>query len=139
MAAVVRIRSSSIYGTHASPESAEGIVFLFAHEDPGAWRGTSGRAKVKRWLEGANLRLDLQLSRIDSEAGALPAAETGGGSIFLSARGASLDIGTALQIFNPQYIRFARELRYWLAEDAELVTLLPQERLSWGLDRNSDH
>jgi hypothetical protein len=29
-------------------------------------------------------------------------------------------------------------LRYWLAEDPELVELLPARKLSWALDRATD-
>ena len=138
MGAVVRVRGSRVIGEHVGHENLDGVVVLFTETGSETWRVVAGRIEVSNFLEGVDAILRLQLSRVDPETRAVPTSDTGDDSIALTLRGARSDLGTPLHCFNPRYIKAGRELRYWLAEDPGLVTLLPQQTLSWGLDRSTD-
>jgi len=138
MAAVVRVHGPRRIGEHAGPGNIDGVVVLFSETGPETWRVVAGQVKVSNFLEGVDVILSLRLSPVDLETHAFPTPETGDERISLTVRGARSDFGTPLHCFNPLYIKADRELRYWIAEDPDLVTLLPQRTLSWGLDRNTD-
>jgi hypothetical protein len=108
---------------------------LFPDTGPEFWATTQGRVEVRSARGGADVDLNLFLSRLYPEARVFDGAARDDESIRISKRAVTLDIGTAIHCFKPTYIEHALELRYWLSEDPGLDVLLPQQTLGWRLTR----
>jgi hypothetical protein len=125
---------------HRSPDEIEGYLALFPGDGSGlGWRTTGGEVVTGFWRDGITVALDLALERSFDGQDEISSTEyRAPETIRMSAREVPTDLATPFHCFNPNNIKLARELRYWLAEDPELVDLLPARTLSWALDRATD-
>jgi hypothetical protein len=126
---------------HRSSDEIEGYLALFPGDGSGlGWRVAGGELVTDFAGDGGiTLSLDLNLERSFDPSDEIASTERlEPEMVRMSKREVPLDPATPFHFFNPNNIKVARQLRYWLAEDPELVELLPARELSWALDRATD-
>ena len=124
---------------HRSPDDVDGFVAYFPGHGGLGWRVAGGEIVTDYWGDGITASADLSLERSSYHPDDLSSEERRhGASLRVSKHALPIDVATAFHCFNPNSIKLARELRYWLAEDPGLEDLLPARTLSWALDRATD-